>query len=143
MLTFLLVLASLVSFSPTRLFSGDPDRQLTIQVVGLESSEGQVQVAVFNKADTFLENPCHQQLVDVNSSSKLEVSLTIPEGEYAVAVYHDANRNQELDKNFFGMPTEAYGFSNNARGSALGPPSFEDAKFPVNQTTQIVRINLR
>lgn len=42
--------------------------------------------------------------------------------------YHDANRNGQLDKGAFGIPTEAYGFSCNARGR-LGPPGFEAASF--------------
>lgn len=33
-------------------------------------------------------------------------------GKYAVVVYHDENHNKICDKNFFGIPTEAYAFSN-------------------------------
>ncbi|MDZ7756077.1 DUF2141 domain-containing protein [Rhodohalobacter sp.] len=38
------------------------------------------------------------------------------------AIYHDKNTNGELDTNLSGIPEEAYGFSNNARGNALGRP---------------------
>jgi Uncharacterized protein conserved in bacteria (DUF2141) len=40
----------------------------------------------------------------------------------------DENGNGVLDKNFFGVPVEGYGFSNDARGS-MGPPAFEKAAF--------------
>jgi uncharacterized protein (DUF2141 family) len=52
----------------------------------------------------------------------------IPAGTYAVACFHDENKNGKLDKNFIGVPTEGTVASNNAKGS-MGPPSFEDAKF--------------
>jgi uncharacterized protein (DUF2141 family) len=44
----------------------------------------------------------------------------------AIAAYHDENANGELDRNALGIPSERYGFTNNARG-ITGPPSFEDA----------------
>jgi len=33
-----------------------------------------------------------------------------------------------MDNNFFGVPKEQYGFSNNAR-ALFGPPDFENAAF--------------
>ena len=45
-----------------------------------------------------------------------------------MAVIHDANMNGKLDTNLLGIPTEGYGFSNDARG-LLGAPSFSAAGF--------------
>lgn len=50
----------------------------------------------------------------------------IPAGQYAIGVFHDVNANNSLDTNFFGVPKEQYGFSNNATGN-FGPPSFDAA----------------
>ena len=58
------------------------------------------------------------------------MSYTFPEleeGKYAVAVFHDENKNGKLDKNYLGIPTEVYGFSNNARRT-FSAPSFEEAE---------------
>lgn len=55
-------------------------------------------------------------------------------GRYAVAVYHDENGNNELDRNPLGMPTEGYGFSRDAKGFA-GPPKFDDAAVDVADTS--------
>lgn len=52
----------------------------------------------------------------------------IPPGTYAMAVVHDENMNGKLDANWIGVPTEGYGFSNNAK-ALLGPPSFSAASF--------------
>jgi len=52
----------------------------------------------------------------------------IPPGNYAMAVVHDENMNGKLDANWVGIPTEGYGFSNNAK-ALLGAPSFSAASF--------------
>lgn len=51
-------------------------------------------------------------------------------GRYAFFAMHDANGNGDLDRNFLGIPTEDYGFSNGARG-VVGPPSFDAAAITV------------
>lgn len=53
----------------------------------------------------------------------------IPPGTYAMAVVHDENMNGKLDTNWLGIPTEGYGFSNNAK-AVLSAPPFSDASFP-------------
>ena len=55
-------------------------------------------------------------------------TFEIPAGTYAVGYYVDVNENEKLDTNFFGIPKEEYGFSNNVRGK-FGPPTFESASF--------------
>lgn len=49
-------------------------------------------------------------------------------GTYAIAVFHDENSNRELDTGLLGIPSEGWGTSRNAPG-AMGPPSWEDARF--------------
>ena len=52
----------------------------------------------------------------------------LPSGTYAVACFHDLNRNGVLDRGMFGIPSEPTVASNHAKGF-MGPPSFDDAKF--------------
>jgi hypothetical protein len=54
----------------------------------------------------------------------------------SVVVYHDVNQNKICDKNFFGVPTEGYAFSNNVRPN-LSVPSFEDCCFKFQQDRSI------
>ena len=49
-------------------------------------------------------------------------------GSYALACFHDLNRNGVLDRGLFGIPSEPTVASNHARGF-MGPPSFQSAKF--------------
>ncbi len=65
----------------------------------------------------------------------------LPPGRYAVMAYHDANANGRLDTLPIGLPTEAYGFSNDARGM-FGPPAWSKAVFEAGpgETVQSVRL---
>jgi uncharacterized protein (DUF2141 family) len=49
-------------------------------------------------------------------------------GTVAISAYHDENGNKKFDKGMFGIPTEGYCTSRNAKGN-MGPPKFDDAKF--------------
>ena len=48
---------------------------------------------------------------------------------------------RELDSNFLGIPTEDYGYSNNA-SSWFGPPSWEKAKFIFNKEELTIEISV-
>ena len=65
----------------------------------------------------------------------------IPLGTYALAVIHDENSNGKLGTNWLGIPTEGYGFSNDAK-AMLGKPSFADASFSYDRQTLDMTISL-
>jgi uncharacterized protein (DUF2141 family) len=65
----------------------------------------------------------------------------LPFGTYAVSVHHDINENGRLDKNFFGIPREPFGVSNNPK-KFFGPPSFDQAKFLFKESNQKIVIEL-
>ena len=62
-------------------------------------------------------------------------------GRYAAIAFHDENGNGKLDKNFLGIPTEPYGFSNNVQGF-LGPPTFDAAAMALGDSNEGVQITL-
>lgn len=71
------------------------------------------------------------KLVIPIKDNKASVTVQIPSGMYGISAFHDENSNQELDVNFFGAPTEAYGFSNNARGT-FSKPDFKETLVKIN-----------
>jgi uncharacterized protein (DUF2141 family) len=71
-----------------------------------------------------------------------EINGMLPHGEYAISLFVDSNGNKKIDKNFFGIPKEQYGFSNNVMGR-MAAPSFEQAKFEVTgPTTQNITLRI-
>ena len=65
----------------------------------------------------------------------------VPPGRYSVAVFLDEDEDGEFDKNFFGIPKEPFGFSNDAMG-AMGKPSFEKASFEVSSERPRIEMTL-
>ena len=67
-----------------------------------------------------------KQLKAPIKGNKTEAVLTdLAAGTYAIACFHDANADGKLNTSAMGIPKEAYGFSNNARGM-FGPPDLKD-----------------
>lgn len=96
-----------------------------------DSNNGMVHVAVYDSKSSFLKRPFFQTTF-VSKSNQISVSADeFPNGEFAVAAFLDTNGNGKLDTNFFGVPSEPYGFSNNVRG-VLGPPQWKDARLSLS-----------
>jgi uncharacterized protein (DUF2141 family) len=65
----------------------------------------------------------------------------VPPGRYGVVVIHDENSNMKLDRNFFGIPKEGFGFANNPR-VVLSAPSFQAGSVAVKFPTTEIAIRL-
>jgi uncharacterized protein (DUF2141 family) len=115
--------------------------ELSVDIIGLKSTEGQVRVALFDSEQAFLHKPFKAGVVAIEQSRGHWQISGVPPGSYALAVYHDRNSNGKLDSNVLGLPLEPYGFSNNARG-VLGPPSFGDARFQVAGPSTRIAVSL-
>ncbi len=113
-----------------------------LQIEGLKKAEGEIRIAMFNSKDSYTKDPIHAVVLTVDSTFVEWELPTLPFGEYAIAVYHDKNKNGKLDTNFLGIPKESYGFSNNARGR-FGPASWEDAQFAVENENEIHLIRIK
>jgi uncharacterized protein (DUF2141 family) len=118
--------------------------QLTISIVNISESKGKVLIALYHsKADFLIESKVnHFAKVDV-STKKISYSFKdLPQGYYAISLFHDINNNEKLDTNFFGIPIEPYGFSNNAK-ARFGPPSYDEASFYYNGQSLSLAIKLK
>jgi hypothetical protein len=101
------------------------DRQLRLEVDGMTETKGNLLIAIYDKEESYPAKAYTYRAVPVDSLVK-HTEITLPEGRYVVSLFHDANGNNRLDTGEYGIPTEKYGFSNNARGE-MGFPSFKDA----------------
>ena len=119
------------------LFSGVKTHKLSIHISGISNIKGSLFIAVFRATDDFpvFGKQFKGIIKEVEGKSQNYTFDNLPEGEYALAIYQDVNRNKILDKNLLGIPTEIYGFSNNARRT-FSAPSFQEAKFKLNKDLQ-------
>jgi uncharacterized protein (DUF2141 family) len=140
MYRFTLLIVFLALFSPFTSQAVD----LQINVVGLRSIQGEIHFGLFNRPEAF---PKGESLagtkVKVTSGSVTVVFTDLQPGTYAVSLYHDENSNGRFDKNFLGLPQEGYGFSNDARPTLLGPPSFTQASFTVDGNQKVITITVQ
>jgi uncharacterized protein (DUF2141 family) len=115
---------------------------LTIHVDDVKSADGTVNVALYDSADTFLRKPLQAIQAKAQKGAVTVQLKDLAPGDYAVAVYHDANGNGKMDRNMMGIPSEDYAFSNNAMGK-MGPPQFDDARLAVPAAGLDTRVSLR
>lgn len=105
---------------------------IEIYITNITSNDGTIRIGLYNSKDSFFKKIYKSVAIKAKKGS-LKITLDdIPYGEYAISLYHDKNNNKKLDSNFFKIPKEPYGTSNNAKGN-FGPPKWEDAKFSVSE----------
>lgn len=125
-------------FLLSTLTSWGQQNALSIEFRGMESRDGNVMLALRDARG----NDVELVVVPIPANGPVVHRFaSLPSGTYTVACYHDENSNEELDTNPLGIPTEVYGFSNDARGT-FGPPDLEDQQFSVTQDKRIT-INMK
>lgn len=119
-----------------------PHFQLTVKVENISNDEGVISIALCDSKQNYDQGdlPYKGLRGEIKNGLCMILFENIPAGEYAVKLFHDENNNHKLDMNFMGIPSEDYGFSNNASGT-FGPASWEDAVFEVKENT-VVTIDL-
>ena len=119
--------------------------ELAIEVHGVRSSDGRVYLAVHGLAtkDTF---PSGEAVVEglrapARAGTMRFMTRDLAPGHYALSAFHDENDNGELDTNLLGIPSEGYGFGNDA-SAAFGPPRFEAAAVVVEAASAVTAMTL-
>ena len=99
-------------------------------------------IALHDSAATYAAaQPVASQTAPMRNGAAQVVFLGLPPGRYALRAFADENGNTKLDTNMLGIPTERYGFSNDARGT-MGPPDFEASALPVGTSDLTTVIHL-
>lgn len=107
--------------------------ELTVHIENIPEGGGALMIQIVDSEAAFRDQaPPVASLILPASAPALVFSTTaLAAGSYAVRVMHDQNGNQQLDSNLVGMPTEPWGFSNDAAGT-FGPPGWADARFELD-----------
>lgn len=112
-------------------------QNLTVEVRDIEKAEGHLYVAIYNSEETFMKKPLAAFRIDVKDKVLSIPCQGLPAGSYAISLFQDENGNGKLDTAAFGIPTEKFGFSNDAQG-VMGPPSYEKCRFTFSEDTTLV-----
>jgi uncharacterized protein (DUF2141 family) len=99
-------------------------------IVNFRNDKGLCRACIFNSAEAFEKSQPVKCMAMAPVQKKADIIFTdMPPGNYAIFVFHDANNNAKMDTNFLGIPSEAYGASQNKLPFAAKP------KFAANQFT--------
>lgn len=123
-------------------YQSDNSGKLSVTIENIKEAEGQLIIALFDSKETYLEEDFRSQTVEVKGKSQEVVFDELPPGYYSVSIIYDKNKNGELDKNFFGLPREGFGFSRKSLGT-FGPPSYDETKIRTNNDNVEISIQLK
>lgn len=118
-------------------------RSLKIIVKNLKSPTAPVIIGVYGTKNKFPDpNDQLKQYKFKPNGTELNAKIrSLKYGTYALALYQDVNGNGKIDKDFLGIPTEPYGFSDNYR-PRVKAPDFNDCKFDYNAKTNTITIEM-
>ncbi|PHI21543.1 hypothetical protein CEQ90_01645 [Lewinellaceae bacterium SD302] len=95
-------------------FADSAPDSIALKLTSTAPGKGVIRLAVFDDADALArEEPVSGQVIEL-VKNKLPIQLKLsdlPEGDFAIAAYHDLNNDGKLNRNFFGVPSEPYAFS--------------------------------
>ena len=115
---------------------------VVINVEGIKCCDGVMRLALYHDEAYWMSNThiARGRLGFIQGDTQRFEIHGLPAGRYAVAVYQDVNSNNKLDRWFWTVPREPYGFSNNV--GQYGPVSYEKAAFDLTQDSNLtIRLN--
>ena len=119
------------------------EKPLTIIIQNLASATAPVYISIYGNRSKFPDPKGQLNEYKFRPNGK-ELTVQIPNlkfGTYSVASYQDVNSNGKIDKNFIGIPTECYAFSNNYKPTVKAP-RFEDCSFAYNKKHNSITIKM-
>lgn len=119
--------------------------RLTVEIAGLRNQRGQVCLKLYSGSRGFPngnQNVVQQRCVKLNNNPLAVTFGNVKAGSYAVAVIHDANNDNQANRNGLGIPTEGFGFSRNPV-IRTGAPKFGEAAVLVAGPNTNIQIQMR
>jgi uncharacterized protein (DUF2141 family) len=117
--------------------------EIVVHLDDVPNSKGTLIATLVNSDDAwnFKAPPVQEKRVHaMKGNMELKFENVTP-GIYAISIHHDANDNGKFDTNVIGIPTEGYGYSNNAH--PMRRARFDEARFEVKAENLALEIILR
>ncbi len=114
---------------------------VAVSVTGVKAHSGYIMAALYDEAGWGAAPVDATRVAADGAVVALTLRAPAP-GRYAIRLFHDVDGDGALDANLVGIPTEPFGFSNDAPAS-FGPPSFAAAAFEIGPggASQTIALN--
>lgn len=122
-----------------------PEGNIRVTVNEVNKKNGEVMVALFSSSKGFPYETGNaiQKLKGRAVNGVVELTFpSIPEGTYAIALFHDTNGDGQLNTNFMGIPKEGYGVSNN-RYNTFSAPDYPTCSFRHDKSLTDLSIRIK
>lgn len=111
---------------------------IEFHIEGVKQADGPLMIQLFKGEEAFdAGSPLVATAVSATSDKTVVTFNNIEVGDYALRFFHDENGNGKMETNFFGLPSEGYGFSNNAKPN-FGPVPYSEMAFVVTEQDDVV-----
>ncbi|MEL7231123.1 MAG: DUF2141 domain-containing protein [Pseudomonadota bacterium] len=114
---------------------------LTVTLEDIKKTKGTVQMGIFDENGYETGEAVNGANVTIDEATETVTIEGLAPGFYGIKMFHDVNGDGEMNTNPFGMPTEPYAFSNNAKGR-FGPAKWDAAKFEVTADGAVQTISI-
>ena len=118
---------------------------LNVVVDGVRNGSGVVAITLYaDDSSKFLvkRGSLYVGRVDAQAGTTRGCIFVPKPGVYALALYHDENRDGRFDRTGLGLPAEGYGFSNNP-ATLAGLPQFRSVRLNVPKPGLTSRISMK
>ncbi|MEO0785160.1 MAG: DUF2141 domain-containing protein [Pseudomonadota bacterium] len=112
---------------------------LTVSIDGVEDRGGKFYISVQSESEFMKDEGTAGDVLEAIEAGTVLRTYDLPEGRYAVSVWHDENGNGEFDITEVGMPLDGWAMS----GRPLtGPPKFDDVAVTVPDIGSTVYLDM-
>jgi uncharacterized protein (DUF2141 family) len=116
--------------------------KLTINAHSFRNNIGLMRYALYVDKKTFMDDEKYFINGFQNIENRLSsVTITIPEGEYAVTILHDEDKNEKMGFSWLGIPSEGFGISN-VTSFPFKKPAFEKCLIKI-EAGKIYKLDLK
>lgn len=116
---------------------------IVVEIEGLRSDRGEIRGALFRSRGWTQEGSeiatCTADIRDHRATCVID---DVRAGTYGFAFLHDEDDDGALDRDWIGIPSEGFGFSNDA-APGFGPPSYESARFEHDGAVTTLHVRAR
>ena len=119
---------------------------LSVQVWNIQNDKGHIGCSLYSQGDGFPSDATKAQqrmFVEQAGGKAICTFKGVEAGTYAVAVMHDADKNEKLKTSMVGRPQEWWGVSNDVPPERFGPPKYDKATFKFDGSATAIKVKLR
>jgi uncharacterized protein (DUF2141 family) len=117
--------------------------RLVVQVAGVRPATGEVAITIYpDDKRRFLAKGGKLARERVRAQGSVRACFWLPQGAYAVAIYHDRDGDRDFDRTLVGLPAEGFGFSNDPE-TRTGLPPLSAVRFRVGPGERVMPIQMK